>query len=222
MPYLKYRNTGRRVPRKARRARRMTRRRYRKPMTTGRVKRIIDAELKVSDLSVEDISIPSVTGSIIRISNIAQGDLNDQRNGNWVKPTTWMGTITLQGNPAADPDTVPSFRIGVVCWKENETLNPISIAQIMQDSVDPHQQFNIENKGQFKILWSRTGLLSNQNRNPQFQKVFRFYVCPSMKVLYDDAAAKNNQLFIFAYTGTDTLLNPPTMAFSTRLRFTDS
>jgi len=88
--------------------RRFTGNRFRrKPMTTGRVMRIIDAELKVRDLGVGPIPIPSVLGSVLQISNVAQGDGNDQRTGNWIKPTSWMGTITLQGNELADPNLVP-------------------------------------------------------------------------------------------------------------------
>jgi len=92
----------------------------------------------------------------------------------------------------------------------------------MQDVTAPHQQYNVENKGQFKILWSRTGILSNQDSNPQYLKILRFYVKPSMKVLFDDAAFKNNHLFIFAYTDVDTAADPPTLSFDTRLRYTDS
>ncbi len=205
-----------------RRPRRPRRKFRRRPMTTGRVKRIIDAELKVADLSVENVPIPSVGGTINQLTIIGQGDTNTQRTGNWIKPTSFMGTIVLKGNPAADPDVVPEFRVGVFCWKENQNLNGASIDKIMQDDVDPHQGFNIENKGQFKILWSRTGILSNQNRNPHFQKILKFYVKPPLKVLYDNALSKNNHLFIFAYTGTDTLANPPTINYSTRIRYTDS
>ncbi len=92
----------------------------------------------------------------------------------------------------------------------------------MQDTFAPHQQFNIENKGQFKILWSRTGILSQDDDNPQFFKVHRFYVKPPMKILFDDAAFKNNHLFIFAFTDIDTTANPPSYSFDTRLRYTDS
>ena len=122
----------------------------------------------------------------------------------------------------ANPDLVPRFRIGCICWKENESLNPITLAKFMQSTDAPHQQYNIENKGQFKILWSRTGILSNQNTNPQFQKVFRFYLKPPMKVLYDDAALRNNHLFIFGYSDVNALVDPPSFAFDTRLRYTDS
>ncbi len=127
--------------------RRRFRGRRRRPMTAGKVKRIIDAELKVRDFSVEDVSIPSLTGTIVRITDIAQGDTNISRTGNWIKPVSFMGTITLVGNELADPTVVPLFRVGIFCWKENESLNAATIPQIMQDNVDPHQQFNIENKG---------------------------------------------------------------------------
>ncbi len=197
-------------------------RRMRRPMTTGRVKRIIDAELKVQDLSVGPVPIPSLVGSVVHITPIPVGDQNDERTGNWVKPVTWMGTITVQGNEAALPNVVPNFRIGCFVWKENQSLNAPDIAKIMQEASDPHQQYNVENKGQFKILWSRTGILSNQDTNPQYLKVFRFYVRPSMKLLYDNAVFKNNQLFIFAFSDVPAADNPPTYGFATRVRYTDS
>ncbi len=222
MPFLKYRNTGRRVPVRARKAFRGRLRRRRRPMTTGKVKRIIDVELKVRDLGVGPIPVASPAGIIINISSVGQGDANDQRNGNWIKPTSWMGTITMQGNSAQVGIATSLYRVGVVCWKENESLNAISLPQIMQDPLAPHQQFNIENKGQFKILWSRTGILSNNDDNPQFQKIHRFYVKLPMKVLFDGADEKNNQLFLFATTQIDIANDPPTIQFDTRLRYTDS
>ncbi len=133
-----------------------------------------------------------------------------------------MGTITLQGNNLASANIVPQFRVGIVCWKENEENNPIDLAQIMQDTNAPHQQYNVENKGQFKILWSRTGILSNHSQNPHYQKILRFYVKPSMKVLFDNADFKNNHLFVFAYSDIDTAADPPMYSFDVRLRYTDS
>ncbi len=65
------------------------------PMTTGKVKRIIDAELKVRDLSVGPVAIPTLTGAFVHITAIGQGDANTERSGNWIKPTTWMGTVTV-------------------------------------------------------------------------------------------------------------------------------
>ncbi len=178
MPFLKYRNVGRRVPRRARRPRRRFNRR-RKPMTAGKVKRIIDAELKVRDLGVGPIPIPSVTGDLTQISDVVQGDLNTQRQGNWIKPVTWMATLVVEAD-SANVNATSQFRIGCFVWKENQDVDPATLLKLVQDTSAPHQQFNIESKGSFKILWSRTGIVSNDVANPQFQKVFRFYVKPSM------------------------------------------
>lgn len=220
MPFLKFRNAGRRIPRRARMARRRPRRRTRN-MTAGRVKRIIDAELKVRDLGVDPIEFPILTGQIVQVSSIAQGDTNLQRQGNWIKPVSWMGTITLEGGAGSSVDT-QQFRIGCFVWKENQESDPATIDRIVQDVNAPHQQYNVESKGSFKILWSRTGILSNNVDNPQFQKVFRFYVKPTMKILFDDADSRKFHLFIFALSNVSTGDNPPTVAFDTRLRFTDS
>ncbi len=220
MPFMPRNRTQR--SRRRRVVKRRISRRSRRPMTAGKVKRIIDAELKVRDLEVGPVAIPTLTGNMTHISNIPQGDSAIDRTGNWIKPTTWMATITIQGNAVALNTLIPNFRIGCFVWKENQELNAPNIGKIMENSSDPHQQYNIGNKGQFKILWSRTGILSNDPTNPQFLKVFRFYVRPSMKILYEDASFKNNQLFIFAYSDVASANNPPTFGFATRVRFTDS
>ncbi len=222
MPFLKYRNTGRGVPSRARRMRRrrVSRRTTRRPMTSGKVKRIIDAELKFRDLDVGPVDIPGGVGDVTLVTNIGQGDLATERNGNWIKPVSWMGTITVQGNTTAT-DLTSLFRVFVVCWKENESINGADLPKLVQDTFSPHQGYNIQNKGQFKILWSRTGIVSNNTDNPQFQKMYRFYVKPSMKVLYDGVSLKNNHLFIVGFSD-QAPADAPNYIFSTRLRFTDS
>ncbi len=219
---MPYRKSYRKRPNGFRR-RRNGRKTYRKkPMTVGRVLRIVDAELKFRDMGVGPVDMASSGGFTLHLTNIGQGDDASQRTGNWIKPVTLMGTISVQGNDAAPPTVTPEFRVGVVQWKENQTLNPFAISKVMQDAFASHQQFNIQNKGQFKILWSRTGILSNHSQNPQFQKQLRYYVKPSMKTFYDGQANKNNTLFFFAYSDIDSVNEPPTISLDTRLRYTDS
>ena len=57
--------------------------RRRRPMTTGKVKRIIDAELKFRDLGIGITFIPPA-GTVQHLSLINQGDLVNQRSGNWI------------------------------------------------------------------------------------------------------------------------------------------
>ncbi len=193
----------------------------RKVMTVGRVKRIVGAELKFRDLGVGPIPISAPAGDITLVSNIFIGDSASQRDGNWIKPVVWMGTIVVEGNTASAEDT-SQFRVGAVVWKENQDVDPLTLTKLMQDVVAPHQQFNIQSKGSFKVLWSRTGIVSNNTENPQFQKILRFYVRPSMKILFDGDSFRKFHLFIFGYSNIDTAAEPPVYSFDTRLRYTDS
>ncbi len=216
----RFRRNARKLARRGFRARPMRRRR--RPMTTGKVKRIIDAELKFVDVDLGPLAIPNTLGVVTPISSgIAQGDAVNERNGNWIKPVTLYGTIVINGNSGANVDT-SFFRHMIVVWKENETNNPIDLQQIVQSVVFPHQGFNVQNKGQYRVLWSRTGIVSNNIDNSQFQKMYRFYVKPSMKILYDGAAEKNNQLFFLSFSDINAAGNPPDVEFSLRLRYTDS
>ncbi len=218
--------TRRRFRRRVRTARRFglrTPRMRRRIMTTGKVKRIIDAELKFVDVDIGPLDMPNTLGVVTPITvGINQGDAVNQRNGNWIKPVTLYGTIVVNGNEANIIEETIFFRLMIVVWKENETNNPILLNQVVQSVVFPHQGFNVQNKGQYRVLWSRTGILSTNSDNPQFQKMLRFYVKPSMKVLYDGNAPKNNQLFFLAFSDIDVATNPPSVEFSLRLRFTDS
>ncbi len=218
--------TRRRFNIRVRRARRMGARKprlRRRIMTPGKVKRIIDAELKFTDVDLGPLDIPNAVGVVTPITvGIAQGDAVNQRNGNWIKPVTLYGTIVTNGNAANGAEETVFFRHMIVVWKENETNNPIDLAQIVQSTVFPHQGFNVQNKGQYRVLWSRTGILSTNPDNPQFQKMHRFYVKPSMKVLYDGNAPKNNQLFFLSFSDINGLSDPPNVEFSLRLRYTDS
>ncbi len=210
---------SRKLIRRGFRAKPMRRRRV---MTAGKVKRIIDAELKFVDVDLGPLPIPNTNGVVTPITvGIAQGDAVNQRNGNWIKPVTLYGTIVTTGNPDAAVDT-SFFRHMIVVWKENETNNAIDLGQIVQSVVFPHQGFNVQNKGQYRVLWSRTGILSNNTDNPQFQKMHRFYVKPSMKVLYDGNAPKNNQLFFLSFSDINAGAGEPDVEFSLRLRYTDS
>ncbi len=221
MPFNKSYGRGRRRRRRVMGPSRLRYRGRRRTMTSGRVKRIIDAEIKTRDLSVEDNDLVAGSGggSVVVITSIGQGDSNTERTGNWIKPVSFMATLVIQSDQASAP-TTSRFRVGCFVWMEDDNQNTPEIQDILQDPFEPHQQFNVQNKGQFKILWNRTGVVVNNADNTQFVKTYRFYVKPTQKILYDGQVLKKYHLFIFAQS--DATANTPTLTFSARVRYTDS
>ncbi len=205
--------------------------RYRKKKTTKRatiarvVRSVVDAELKVRDLSLALAVVNFPLGSLTNITDgISQGDANTQRSGNWVKPVSMYGTFHIQGNPelVLDQEQSSEYRLFVYCWKEDEGVNASAISKVVDDPTDPFQGYNILNKGQFQILYTKTGIISNKEENGGNLKIHKFSIKRSKlaKVFYQADNPKNNQIFIAMMSNQNA--DGPRMRFTTRIRYTDS
>ncbi len=221
MAYMRRMNrTGRR--RRYRRKSRYTRRpRTGRHMTSGRVKRIIDAELKFHDTHLFQIFIPSTTGTIVTLSGIDVGDSPTERIGNWIKPVALHGTVSVEGNTAA-AEIYQQFRIFIVQWRENQDVDVITLPKLVQNVLEPFQQYNVQSKGAFKVLWSWVGNVIAHNQNSQLVKTRHFSVRPRTKILYDDILLRKYQLFLVGFSNVASANDPPVFSINTRLRYTDS
>ncbi len=213
-----------RTSRLHRRGRRSTRRRFRRRrtgrhMTAGRVKRIIDAELKFKDVFIANLAMLSTIGLIINLSGIDLGDSPSERIGNWIKPVTLYGTLNVQADEAA-ADLNQPFRVMIVQWRENQDNDPISLEGLVQNTAEPFQGYNIQSKGSFKILHSWVSTVIGNTDNSQYIKTHRFYVKPSTKILFDDTLQRKYNLFLVAFSAVN--VAPPTLFGNVRLRYTDS
>ncbi len=196
------------------------RKNYKKSLVSA-VRSIVDAEIKVRDLSIAPVAILT-TGQLVNITlGIGQGDLFTQRNGNWIKPTSMYGTFAIAGN-AGNANLLSEYRMYVVCWKEDESVNAATPDKIVTDVTDPFQGYNIPNKGQFQILYTKTGVISNDVDNAMNIHIHKFSIKSNKlsKVLYSGAGVKNNQIFIGAFSSE--AADAPLWRFTTRIRFTDS
>ncbi len=203
--------------------RRSMRRRYKRPMTVGRVKRIIAAELKLRVIGNDFLNIPAATGNIQNITNIAQGDTNLTRTGNWIQPITIHGYVVLRGiDGSATPTN--NIRVGIIRWMNDASIDVPTIGKIMFDSAAPNGPFSIVNKGSFKVLWSRTMTITNDMQNPQFQRQLRFYVRTGRgsRTLYAGGTLKRFQLYFFAFSNDVAGLSVPQYMLDLTFRFTDS
>jgi len=221
---MPYRRSYRPRRRSMRRRRRSGRRGRRAPMTAGRVKRLIGAELKY-DLTAADFAITPTTGNLIRFTqDIAQGDTVTTRTGNWINPQVIHGKVVVKGDPTALPGT-DSFlcRIGVLQWLNDVQFDPPANNQIVQDPFAPLGPLNITGRGSFKQVWSRTFVIANDMANPQFFKTFPFYlrVGKYPKCVYDGANPKKYHWYFYAISDS-IVVQSPGLSIDAIMRFTDS
>jgi len=195
-----------------------------KVMTVGKVKRIISAELKVSTVGNDFLPISIGDPLVVPLTNnIAQGDTNLQRTGNWIQPITYHGYVTVRGVNNS-PQLTNNVRIMILRWKNDESVDPALVAKVIQDPGDPFSSFQFTQKGAFTILYSRAFNIIHADQNPQFLKTYRFKIPLSrgQKTLYDGLDPKKYQLFFMAFSDSLVDAEAPQLAISTTLRWTDS
>ncbi len=193
-------------------------------MTVGKVKRIISAELKVSTVANDFAPISVALPMVVPLTNnIAQGDTNLQRTGNWIQPITYHGYVTVRGiNNATENSN--GVRIMILRWKNDESVDPALVNKVVEDPADPFASFKFTQKGAFTVLYSRVFNIVNQQNNPQFLKTYRFKVPLSrgQRTLYDGATPKKYQLFFMAFSDALIVAEEPELTISSTLRWTDS
>ena len=194
-------------------------------MTVGKVKRIISAELKVSLVANDFLPISVALPMVVPLTNnIAQGDTNLQRTGNWIQPVTYHGYVTVRGNNNAT-EVTNGVRIMILRWKNDESIDPAAVNKVVQDPADPFSSFQFTQKGAFTILYSRVFNIVHADQNPQFLKTYRFKIPLSrgQRTLYDGPITpKKYQLFFMAFSDGLTVGEEPELTISSTLRWTDS
>ncbi len=199
-------------------------RKYRKPMTVSKVRRIISAELKLSLVSNDFILISISSPMVVPLTTtISQGDTNLNRTGNWIQPITYHGYVTVRGLDAS-AQLSNNVRCGIVRWKNDQAVDALTVGKLMESASAPGGSFNFGNKGSFTVLWSRFFNIVHDSNNPQFLKTYRWKISLSrgQKVLYDNAVAKKYQLFFFAFSDSTSDVQSPLLSIDSTLRWTDS
>ncbi len=197
------------------------RRRKRRRYNRGR---IFHVEKKLHDVAAT-FSTSVAASAAIQIVEIAQGVTQNSRIGLCVAIKGIHLRWDLQMPAGGLNNTI--VRIGLFCWKQQEADAGINLNQVYENPFDPLSYLNHLHFGEFKILWSRTYVLSQPAVNPQgasrriVRKDFRFR--RPLLIKYNGPVTtdiQKNGLFVFAMSnasvGTET-----TSGFSARVRFTD-
>jgi len=205
----------------------LTMRRRPRPMTTGRVKKIIGAELKVIQINDRDTIVNLANPQLLKITGIPNGDGQDEREGNRLTGVNLHGHVTLRGDPAGGGDEVTDVRVVIFRWNEDLSVQTPTNADIMEDINNLGSSYNINNRGKFKVLWSRYFTLVNNEDNPAFRKTLRYYVkLTGPKILYDGAGAgdgdgKKFQIYFMTLSNSPDV-GHPIYTINNTFRYTDS
>ncbi len=198
--------------------------RYRKPMTTGKVKRIVGAELKHRLFGQGFNNVSVAAPVIISITQpIAIGDSATSRTGNWIKPIVFHGYLSARGFPGA-ATTQYGIRFSVIRWNEDQTNNAITVGKIMEDVAAAASPFNVVNTGAFKVVWTRYFQVINDVANPKFVQTRKFYVRLSgaPRITYTGANPKKFQYYIVITTDDLSAAEHPQYLLDAFFRYTDS
>jgi len=211
--------------------RKYRRNRYKRNYNNGsslryKVMRIIKPELKFREQRVgpANMVVAGTVSPVLDITSaIAQGTSATNRVGDFIKPVTLHGSMSLTGFDGA---TAPVYRVRVfcICWKEQfiAATSPL-IADLYQNTADPWSPFKPSARGTFKLLWSRKFELVNEQNNPKFSRVYNYKVPLSRlpTITWDVAIPNRNHLMFFAVS-TFAIAEEATIEISNMFRYTDS
>lgn len=199
-------------------------RKYKRPMTVGKVKRIVGAELKHVLFGLGYTDVSAAAAAIIEITApIPIGDTATTRDGNWIKPVNFHGYLSIKGFDGAAA-TQYGIRTSVIRWNEDQANNAISAGKVMEDPASPASPFNVVNTGSFKVLWTRYFQVINSVNNPKFVQTRKFYVRLSSapKITYTGANAKKYHYFLLITSDDLSANQHPQYLIDAFFRFTDS
>ncbi len=184
------------------------------------IKSLMNVEFKNHDVSATSIAI-STTPDITQLTNLAQGDTTNTRDGASVKFVSLSFKYTLVQHADA---TATLVRIMLVLdrqtneaiYTDTDLLADVTVADAI---VSPR---NLDNGHRFRVLYDKVHALSDSGSVVQYGK---FYKKLQLKVRYDAAAAligsitqSSLSLFIVSTEPTST----PAFTHRIRLRYVDN
>lgn len=182
------------------------------------IKSLINVEKKVLDTNADPT--PSNTASIVTLSNVAQGDDYNQRNGRKIKADSIYLNGQVRIENTAAKETV--LRVIIFIDSESDGETPTA-AELLQDGTDLQSPLNYAYAGtRFKVLMDRYLLVSSNG--PQ-NKAIKFYRKLGHHVSYLGTGATSGNMGtgnIYMLLMSNEPTNTPTFSYWARFRFIDN
>lgn len=184
-----------------------------------RLSRLVNVEVKKFDAVVASGTAVNSTGSAYPLHEIAQGDTDQTRDGNSIKPLSNLLSIQLANNA-----TAVNTRLRVLLVKDLQQIADTTpaVSDVLDGSVASFVDAPLNNLavGRFKILKDRTFTLTTVSA-PVIN--FKWYTKLYGHIRYNGTASTDVQKGgLYLLFVSDQATNTPTMGFNTRLSFTDN
>lgn len=212
------------------RRRRFRRRRYYKKSKQGlaskalsmawKVKRLLNVEYKFHDVQTTGTAI-STTPTITQLSNIANGDTAETRDGNSIKWTRFTSHGTLSINGSATRSYVRMLLV-----LDTQTNGAIySAGDILKDITADDaivSLYNLDNRQRFKILYDKVVKLAANTISVRTFKINKKF---SLRQIFNADAAAITSIPTYSlslYFVSNEATNTPTLTMYNRLRYLDN
>lgn len=177
--------------------------------------RIINSEVKVSNTSSS--YSPSSTGAVVDLSSVAQGDTDNTRDGDSIKPLN----LTMRGLISADASVTNNgatfVRVVVVRAKHERGTSPTWASVFGSASTLAAKDH--DNRFETKILYDRLfSLDANKGSTLTFNKIIKL----DGHIQFDGGASTIRNGGIYLMHMSNVATNLPSLNVNTRLSFVDN
>lgn len=180
---------------------------------------MLNVEYKCHDTQLSSLAITTVA-TIHALTNVAQGDTTNERDGNQMKITRNLLRYSVVGGPADDT----LIRVMLVLDKQtNGALYAIS--DLLQDTsvtdiiISP---LNLDNKFRFRVLYDRVHSLSSEGKNSiNVSKMFKM----GLRIRFDanDQMITDLTSYSLSFVAVaNQATNTPNLTLFNRVRFVDN
>jgi len=185
----------------------------------------LEKKIKASELKTHDVTVDQsvdMTGSVLHLTGIAQGDQSLNREGLKINLTKLYGNIQVYGNETDTNDQL--IRVMIVNDKDCDGALPV-ISDILE-SVHTYSLKKHEERHRYRIMFDKTftlPLAEGGGRKYKYLKVSTKLPKKGLTIFYDGtgsaiADANSNNLFL-VLLAADNGTNHPYITSRWRMRF---
>lgn len=176
----------------------------------------LDKELESKSVDLErQTDNMSNAPSFVLLSNLTQGTTSNQMIGDEVTPTYLGLRLNPRGNVSGT--AVQRYRILVFQWVDNNSINPPTITEILQNSLDVYSYY-IRGQKSARILADIKGTLAASSSSSDHSSYHELNITKGLKEIHNVGNTEtNNTIYVMFFS--DQVTNVPTCQWSSRLSY---